>query len=439
MLIAMLMAFALVAAACGSDGADTSTADEAEATTEEGDGGEEEAMEDEEEEAMEDEEEAEPEDSSDDIFGEPNPAEGEPFVVGFPVDTGGEALDNIEAQIAGEATAEYINEFLGGIEGQPLEIQFCSTRQSVGSATDCANEFIQNGVSAVVVGATPFGEIIAGAVTEAGIPYVVAVAASNAELGSPNAATLTGDVFATWGAPSVFLGEQGLSNFAVLAIDVPSVRQGAEALFAPSYEAAGFNVSLAFVPPGTADMSANVAAVADADAWLVLGDAAFCTSGLQAVKAQSPDTPIYVSFQCVSPDSAEAVGGFEGIRVVQGTRLDPADPETELFNAVLERYADQPLDGLGVGFLSDAFVSTLAFDRLMEGYTGDGSPESVLAQIKGTTAALPLSGGTTIDCGNPPLVFAPSVCSAGAWLTELDFNGAPTTFESVDTLAIFGG
>ncbi len=444
MLFAWLVAFSLIAAACGSsdDTAtdDTATDDDVEAVVEDDTSEDEEVMEDDEpvedDEVVEDDE---PADTGDAIFGEPNPAEGDPFVVGFPVDTGGEALDNIEAQIAAEATGEYINEFLGGIEGRPLEIQFCSTRQSVGSATDCANEFIQNGVSAVVVGATPFGEIIAGAMAEAGIPYIANVAASNAELGGPSAAILTGDVFATWGAPAAYLGENGLSNFAVLAIDVPSVKQGAELLFIPAYEAAGFNASLALVPPGTADMSANVAAISDVDAWLVIGDAAFCTSALQAVKAQSPDTPIYLTFQCVSADAADAVGGFEGVRVVQGTRLDDADPETALFDAVLERYVDEDLDGLGRGFMSDAFVATLAFDRLMEGYTGDGSAESVLAQVKGASAILPLSGGTELNCDEPALPFAPSVCSAGAWLTELDFNGAPTEFESVNTLGIFGG
>ena len=372
-------------------------------------------------------------DSSDDgtsesVLGEPNPADGEPFVVGFPVDTGGESLDNIEAQIAGAATAQYVNEFLGGIEGRPLEIMFCSTRQSPASASECANEFVQNGVSAVILGATPFGEILASAITEAGIPYLVTVAASTAELVGPGAVVLTGDVFATWGAPALYLEEQGLENFGFIGVDVPSQTQGAELLFFPGYEGAGYNINSSFVAAGTADMSANAAAIANSDVFLVLGDAAFCTSALQAVKTQAPDVPIYLAFQCVSSDAADVIpGGYDGVRITQGTRLDPADPETALFEEVLETYAEEDLSGLGRGFLSDAFVATLAFDRLMEGYTGDGSPATVLEQLKTSTATLPLSGGTQIDCSNPPLPFAPNVCSAGAWLVELDENGNPGT------------
>jgi len=367
------------------------------------------------------------------VLGERDPATGEPIKVGFAYDAGGEASDTSEYLVAATATEKYINEHLGGIEGRPLEISFCETKFSAAAATECVNQFVQDGVSAVLVGATGFGEVIATAVTAAKIPYVAFLGATVPELTSPGAFSLSGSAMSLLLGPAPFMKEHGLTRLAILSIDVPTATQGVELLATPAYEAAGMEVQLVAVPPGTADMSANVSTAADAEAWLLLGDAAFCNTALQALQTQAPDKPIFVSLQCVNTANAKSLpNGYEGVVGISSTRLDPADPEYAIFQAILTKYVTEDLAQSAPGFLADGFTVVLAFARMLDGYTGDGSAASVQAQLASASALMPLGGGIEITCGRSPVPLLSALCSLGAWTTDFDASGAPIAFAMID-------
>jgi len=280
------------------------------------------------------------------VLGELDLAEGEPFKVGYAVDAGGEAVDTSENKVAGEATQEYINRHLGGIAGRPLDITFCDTRNSSATATECINQFVQGGMSAIFVSSSGNGETLASEAAEAGIPYVVYLGATAPELTNPNSFSLSGSAVSILGGPGIVMQQRELTKLGLLTIDVPTATQAVQLLATPAYRAAGLELELIPVPPGTADMSANVASALDSEMWLVLGDAAFCTTALDAIQTQAPDTPIFMAQACVSADSAaDLPKGYEGVLTSGSIRLDPSDPEEDLFRAVLAEYSPGDLGG----------------------------------------------------------------------------------------------
>lgn len=411
--MAVLFVVALVAVACDSDSSDDSSDDSSNG------GGMDNA----------------------EVLGTPDPATGEPFRVGFILERGGEGSDTTEYETAGQATADYVNEYQGGIEGRPLEITFCSDQSTTAGATACVNELVQDGVSAILVGSLGQGDAAASAAADAGIPYAAFLGASTVELTSPNAVSMSGSSLAILGSPGVVMEREGLTKLGILTIDVPTATQAVESLAVPQYEAAGLEVELVTAAPGTPDLSANVNSAPDSELWLLLGDAAFCTTAFQALQTQAPGVPVIVANQCVEPDLADSLpDGYEGVTAVAANRLDPEDEETDLYNAVLDEFADpDDVDSGAQGFLVEGFSTVLGFDRLMEGYTGDGTPETVLPHLKSATGALPLGGGIEMTCGEPPVEFLSAMCSVSGYLIELDTDGNGVGFELIDVASFFTG
>ena len=61
-------------------------------------------------------------------LGEPNEATGEPITIGFVSDGADAAFGSDEAIVKTfESTIQYANEYLGGINGHPIEIDHCDT------------------------------------------------------------------------------------------------------------------------------------------------------------------------------------------------------------------------------------------------------------------------------------------------------------------------
>ena len=64
-------------------------------------------------------------------LGEPNPATGDPIKIGFVTDGEAASFGCDEDRVATfEATVEYANEYLGGINGHPIELEHCSTEDT---------------------------------------------------------------------------------------------------------------------------------------------------------------------------------------------------------------------------------------------------------------------------------------------------------------------
>lgn len=374
------------------------------------------------------------------LLGPENMASGEPFRVGIPTDRGGAAIDNTEEFQAAEAALMYVNRHLGGIGGRPLEIVECDTESTPEGATACGNQFVEQEVNAVLLGVSGQGSFIAEPVIAAGIPYIAHQAASQAELTAPEGAySLTGGPAGVFGTAAAYARDNDLGSVANLVIDVPSATGGAQALGAPAFEAAGSQLEVVGIPPGTADMTPQVSANSDADAFLIVGDPAFCLAALQAIDTLGlTDKPRLVIQQCVDPSVIEGVpGGLEGAILGTSANLDPSTEEAQLYTAVLDEFApeDIPREGLAI----NGYAVVVGFARLMEGFEGEPSSDAINAQITGSTGAqLPLGGGEVeLACGMSPIEILPAICSVGSFVTTLTEDGSPTEYEFLDPSELF--
>ena len=141
--------------------------------------------------------------SAEEVLGEPNPASGEPVPVGLI--SSAEATDSVlsanwqNVEQGMTMAVDYANEYLGGIGGRPIDLVICQGGVDPAGWQDCANQMVNDEVTAVIQPFNSFGSVVVPVVTGAGIPYVVLSGASAEELTAPGAFSLTGGLPATLG------------------------------------------------------------------------------------------------------------------------------------------------------------------------------------------------------------------------------------------------
>jgi branched-chain amino acid transport system substrate-binding protein len=364
--------------------------------------------------------------SSSDLLGPSKPASGTPVKIGFASDGKSVAVDNSSETPAAQATAKYINEHLGGIAGHPIELDTCDTKDTPAGSTDCGNQFIADKVAAVLVTVSGASASLFKAVNAGNLPYVEHEAADSAIVAGKNAYVLTNSLSNFVGPPKM-AQNSGAKRAAVIAIDVPGVTEPLKTLGGAFYKNAGVTLDVVPVPPGTPDMTPQmqVELSKNPEQIQVIGNAAFCTSALKAMKTLGYSKSIIVISQCVSPSGVSSIpGGYSGMKEATVTSSDPADPDVKLFKAVMSTYAP---GAQIVDTTPGAFSTVLGFAHAMSGLTGDVTPASVQTAFQTMSPQpLPLSGGATFQCNGKQISFAPAVCATGVLEATLDTSGSTT-------------
>ena len=86
------------------------------------------------------------------VLGTKDPAKGTPVKVGVISNGKTPTIDNSQETPVAEATAQWLNEYQGGIGGHPIQVVICNDGNEPGKAVDCANQMLQEKVVAVVIG-----------------------------------------------------------------------------------------------------------------------------------------------------------------------------------------------------------------------------------------------------------------------------------------------
>ena len=362
-------------------------------------------------------------------------ASGEPIRVGMVSDGRSDAVDQtIELDVA-DAAAAYVNERRGGIGGRPLELVTCETQLDPAKATDCANQMVEQGVVAVLLGSSGVLEDVWRPLHEAGLPTVFFAAAGDAVLGDDQSTfVLTNPQGSLLQVPIDLAESDGADKVTAVVIDVPPATEGLETN-APRFEEAGLDLELVPIPPGTADMTAQLSDVVGGDPGvvLVLGNDTFCISAFQALQALGFDGTVTAVTQCVTDATRDALpeGSLEGIVVGAPVPVGVDDESTELYRAVADTYGDgidtSRIAGVG------AFVVVAGFAAGLEGLEGGVTPESIIAALRSMPETeLPGAGGLQFRCDGEVMADNPAVCTAGSLTTTLDADGQPTTYQTAD-------
>ena len=374
------------------------------------------------------------------VLGEPNPATGDPVVLGFGAGFGAEGqAAGAQALLEGaEVAVQYQNEYHAGLAGRPIELFTCDLGALPETAVDCANQFVERGVSAVLVPVASNGGSVVPIVTGAGLPYVSFAATSLAELGTDGAFSIAGGGLAALGSVALDAEARGYETVSHVLIDVPQITVVGTAVGDPLFEAAGVRQELILAPLGVPDLTAQLS-TATGDAILISGDRDVCASALQAYRTLGLDTPLYIQPTCISDDIAQALPGiFDGTWVA--TSLANSPDESALFAALVDRYApDNPVARTPVEASSFATgVSTVvSLARALEGIA-EPSSEAIAAGLEAAGAQpLFLGDPVSFDCGVPILALASSLCSVQGHIALLDADGKVTETAFFDSTELF--
>jgi branched-chain amino acid transport system substrate-binding protein len=361
---------------------------------------------------------------SDDL-GPPNAASGAPVKVGFVTAEGGMAISLPETREAAEAAAAYANDHLAGLAGHPIEVVSCEDKSDGASATACANRFVEEGVVAVVAGQVANADLYMPILGDAGIPWIVEVGTGQVEATSEHAFLLTGGLIGQLASAASFAHDEGVRHLVLFGIDVPAFTGAFEAFGRPAFDAAGVEVEMVAIPPGTPDATPHVAAgfASGPEAVMLVVDATLCKALLPHIESVNvSDVPLLIPGLCTGPDVIESVG----VDAVDGAILNGAsvavgidDPEAELYEVVMAQYApDTRGDKAGVGY-----VAMLGLVRAVNAADpGEVTPATTLDALR-TQREVPLPGfpgETTFTCDGAAFSTLPALCSTVTLFATMD-------------------
>ena len=382
---------------------------------------------------------AEPTAEPESPLGTPNAASGDPVKVGVIVESGaGGGSQGGQTLIAYDMATQYINEYMGGIGGRPIEVWSCENESTPAGAQDCAQQAVEQNVVAVVVPFDCCGDDQVPIVTGAGIPYVVASGSAPSHLSTPGAFSVSGGYVATLGGVAKHASEQGFSKVVHIVIDVPSAVGAATDVGGLVFGNAGVEYEVVAVAPGTPDMTPQLSAAGDA-ALMVTGDITFCTSFNQAYATLGLSNPKYQIATCIDPTVIETIPeAYEGSFLPTGTTNE--GPDADVYAAIVEEYGDGTIetDPLRAGTIAGPLAHLINFARFFDGFEGDVTAEAAMNQMRtATEVPLFLSGDATATCDGTAIPILPNVCSTGILMATLDADAMPVEVTPVDLEGLF--
>lgn len=357
-------------------------------------------------------------------------ATGAPVKIGLISDGKAAIADqSVELQV-GKATVSYLNEHRSGLAGRPIELLTCESLADPGKTADCANQMVEEGAVAVVVGGVAAQEAAWTPLHDAGVPVMLYLTSTAAMLQDTKSTfALSDPTFQNVGLPIELAKKTGVKKVTAVVIDVPAAK-GVLASAEPEFKQAGLDFTMVAIAPGTADMTPQMQQIADSDGEVfILGNDSFCISALNGLRAVGFTGPISAIAACVTDATRTAVPGeqLKGITVSASAPLGTDNPSTQLFNAVATTYG-KGIDTSKVAGIS-TFMAVAGLQAATTGLKGDVTSATVTAAIKAMPSTeLPGGGGQRFQCGGMAVPGLPAGCVHGGLITTLDDKGQPTAY-----------
>jgi branched-chain amino acid transport system substrate-binding protein len=372
------------------------------------------------------------------LLGPERPAEGAPVKVGL-ISDGDYATGELSYELdVGQATATYLNEHHAGIAGRPIEMVTCVDEADPAKGTDCANQMVEEGVVAVVVGSSAVVESIWEPLHEAHVPVMFYGASSASVMTDPDSTfVLSSPTAGLIDMPVQVAKDNDESKVTVVVIDIPAAVSVYETAGQALFEEQGIDLDLVTIPPGTADMAPDMQRVAGGDPGVVhvIGNDTFCISAFNGLRAVGFDGPVTTISQCMTDATIEAVPAdfFDGMVMNATAPVGSDDESIALYRAVIDTYADEePRSETGGISMFTTLAALAAGLEGLESAEGEITPATVISTLKAMPEMeLPGSGGQRFRCNGNAMAGAPAVCVHSTLLTTLAAGGEPTTYETV--------
>ncbi len=344
-----------------------------------------------------------------DVLGEPNEATDTPITIGVVTDGLSDTPDSSPLEVTVNATVDYANEYLGGINGHVIEVENCVTEGTPTGATQCGAQMAGAGVAAVLVPVSIQDQAIFEGLAGSGVPYFTYNSAATSVLLEPDAFLLTNPI-SQIAVPGLVAQEEGVDEVGLIVIDVPAATGPITQIAEPIFDNLGIGLQIAPIAPSVADMTPQIqeAINGGAGVFAVTGTDDFLINAFNALHQLGYEGTIVTT--ALSPAVIEGVtDGVEGIVGTGAATDDPTDEDVQLYEAVLATYAPDAEPNTGT---PGSVAVVLAFVRALTGATDAVDAASISAALSAMEPLdLPLGGGITFQCGTAPVSFAPNICS----------------------------
>ena len=368
-------------------------------------------------------------------------ASGEPIRLGMVNQENTAAGSFPELSIAARAAIDFLNAELGGINGRPIEFTVCNTEFSAEGSSACAQQFVEDGVVAVLGGIDIFGNAVE-ILDSNSIPYVGGIPVSTQSVTSPNSFQWSGGI---WGATVAFahhaVTEANASKVSILYGEFGSISAAAE-YGETVLEASGVEVQMVPFPIVSTDISSALAAAASSnpDAIFILASDAGCKSGFDGLAALDIDVTAYFVGACAA---SSIIGQVDASKTngllfnVEGpvTAAANQNPDGLIFNAILAEYTDG-LAPSGAGTVT--FRATMNLLMVLDQIEGDITPAAIIEALRSQVDA-PSFNGHPYTCDGNQFSGLPAMCSPQQIIVRMDDRTLTQVSDWIDVGAIYGG
>ena len=236
-----------------------------------------------------------------------------PVVLGAVNTQGGQVLVGPGWTKGAETAVQYVNKYLGGVQGHPLVLSECFTRSAEEEGTKCGQKFANDKrISVVLLGAVAVGNQSLYAALGGKKPVVGGVMLLPVDAQQKNGFALFGtndSVLGPWGT----LGKTYLhaKSAAVVYPQIPGIDYGAKVEKA-SLDAAGIKTTLVGFDANATDLTGPLTAAGAQSADMIVpqSNAAGCVNIAKALdQLGKSSTPVVSNPLCLTPDVAAGLGG----------------------------------------------------------------------------------------------------------------------------------
>src|SRR6266705_6271703 len=268
------------------------------------------------------------------VFGTPKKANGTPYVFGMINDETG-AVTFPEARQGAMAAANYVNNYLGGINGHPIQIDSCTGDGTPATAARCANQLVAKHPIAILGAADVGAPASIPIYQHANLAYLGGIPFTPVPETAPNSVQFWSVSVGDNAAAAVYAGKTlGVKSVALVYFSNP---QGESIIpqITPVFKAAGVT-TIKYVPlsPTSPDPRPQAALVESSGAQLVYVDVPNgCGNVLKALKSVGYSGKVMGIDPCGAPPVIEAAaGGANGMYIASPFTLQSgSSQQAQLF------------------------------------------------------------------------------------------------------------
>ncbi len=348
--------------------------------------------------------------ASADPFGTPKKATGTPYVFGMINDETG-AVTFPEARQGAIAAAAYVNNYLGGINGHPIQIDNCTGDGTPATAARCANQLVGDHPLAILGAADVGAPASLPIYQHAGLAYLGGIPFTPVPQTAPNSVQFWSVSVGDNLAAATYAGKTlGVKSVAIIYF---SNAQGESILpqITPVFKAAGVT-TVKDIPlsPTSPDPTSQAALVESSGVQMVYVDVPNgCGNVLKALKGVGFTGKIMGIDPCGAPPVIQAAaGGANGMYIASPFELQSGDSaQAKLFVAAMQKWAAA---GTFVDSISTAgFATVMNVQQVLSTIQGTPTTQQILAAFKSGTHDNFLSH--PYSCDGQALKGATAVCN----------------------------